>query len=346
MTKISIVGAGLAGAACAYVLKLRGFEPVIYESGPEIASGASGNSLGLYNPRFTAEKNAESEYFSTAFFLALQTFAQFEDIDFNPCGALHLITNESKRHRFPKTVESWGWGYDGMRVVERQEACTLSGLTIRHDALFLARSGVLSPKKLCAAYTHGIEIKYNSAINVLYALQDEICIISAGMGSLDLIKSMDIPLMLKSVRGQVTHLRSTPKLSKLKCAVCYGGYTTPAINDVHMVGSTFQRWLDHDRILEEDDHDNIEKLKDAVPDIAEEFEVIGHRAAVRTTSPDHFPVVGRLPGQKNTYISTAHGSHGILSSLMAAHVIADMIEGKENALPPETVKKLDPARFV
>lgn len=54
--RIAIIGGGLAGTSCAYVLKQYGFEPVIYEAGDKLAYGASGNEVGLYNPRFSKKE--------------------------------------------------------------------------------------------------------------------------------------------------------------------------------------------------------------------------------------------------------------------------------------------------
>ena len=69
--RVAIIGAGLAGTALAYVLKQGGAEPVIYEASGNIASGASGNDVGLYNPRFTAEQGPEQAFYSDAFFKAI-----------------------------------------------------------------------------------------------------------------------------------------------------------------------------------------------------------------------------------------------------------------------------------
>jgi glycine/D-amino acid oxidase-like deaminating enzyme len=127
----------------------------------------------------------------------------------------------------------------------------------------------------------------------------------------------------KAVRGQITFVKSTPASEKLKCNLCYGGYFSPAKRGEHTLGATFQRWLDHDQIIGDDDYDNIEKLVRVAPELADGLEIVGQRAAVRTTSPDHFPVIGHL--RDNIYVSTGHGSHGIMSSIAAAHILTNMI---------------------
>ena len=110
MKKVAIIGAGLAGCAAGYVLKQAGYEPVIYELGEKVAPAASGNLLGLFNPRLSAELTPEGRFYKAAFEKALDLFPTLEGIDFNPCGALHLITDEKKENRFGKLLQNWGWG--------------------------------------------------------------------------------------------------------------------------------------------------------------------------------------------------------------------------------------------
>lgn len=346
MIDVAIIGAGLAGTSCAYILRSRGFNPVIYESASEISSGASGNELGLYNPRFAAELTPESIYYSAAFFLALDTFVRFEEVDFHSCGVLDLMNNDSKAKRFPKMIKNWGWGDECMRIIDKDAASTLSGVSIGHDALYLPDSGMISPRKLCHAYAQGIEIKYNSQIDHVDKLKENIVILCNGMGSLQCAREVGVDLPLTSVRGQLTLVKANEASQKLNCSVCYDGCVMPAVNGRHVVGSTFQRWLDHTDVLPEDDEDNIARLMAAIPAFGGDFEVVGHRASIRTTSRDYFPLVGQIPGQKNLYISSAHGSHGIISSLMAAHVLADAIMDRRYGLPDHVIKKLSPARFL
>ncbi len=346
--KIAILGGGLAGCAAAYVLKRGGHEPVIYEVGGALASGASGNTVALYNPRFSAEMNPQSAYFSAAFDQALGVFAALKDIDFTPCGALHLINDEKKAIRFGKMVQSWGWPDDEMRIVSAREASEIAGIEIPERALYLARSGSVSPQKLCAAYAQGVEVRLHSQMDPAVKPQDDelgeydVVILACGPALRHFEESKHLDL--QAVRGQVTTIKATPDTQKLKCNLCYSGYITKVQGGAHMVGSTFQRWLDHSDVMEEDDADNLEKLGAAVPHFLQYFEVIASRASVRTTSRDYFPVVGRLSDK--VYISTAHGSHGVLSSLMAGKVLGAMIEGRELPVSADVIKALSPDRFL
>ena len=337
--KIAIIGGGLAGCALAYALKETGESPVVYEAGPELASGASGNSTGLYNPRFTAQRSPESEYYSAAFSLVQRVFKKFDDIEWNSCGALHLINDEKKEKRFAQTVKNWGWDKDHMRLVDHDEASEIAGVQIRQDALYLPQSGSVSPKKLCEAYMHDVDFHLNAPVENLDAIDADVKILACGPAAHKF--APDLPL--GKVRGQITEVSSTAASEKVKCTICYGGYFSPAMNGTHIVGSSFQRWLDHSDIIEQDDQDNIQKLSDNIEGLAEGLDVKGHRASVRATSKDHFPIVGRL--DSGLYISAAHGSHGILSTLMAAQLLSDMILERPYCLPSDTIEALSPNRF-
>lgn len=342
MTRVAIIGGGLAGAACAYILKQEGLEPVIYEASDALASGASGNKTGMYNPRLAAEITAESAYFMSAFKRARQVFEKLDDIDWNPCGALHLITDEKREIRYSKMAKNWGWSENELCLVDSAKASDIADIDVMYDALYLPSSGAVSPKKLCDALAEGVEVQLNSKVENLGDIKADATIIASGMASQNYQETQ--ALGLKAVRGQITYTAPSEQSMELKAALCYGGYVTPAFNGEHIVGSTFQRWLDHSDILAQDDLDNLERLGEFVPSLSGAMEIVGQRASVRTTSRDHFPVVGQV--SERVFISTAHGSHGIISSIEAAHLLCNLIKGQASNLSAETIERLSPSRYI
>jgi tRNA 5-methylaminomethyl-2-thiouridine biosynthesis bifunctional protein len=343
--RVAILGGGLAGCAAAYVLKQAGHEPVIYEAGEQLATGASGNQIGLYNPRFGAEWTAHSQYYAQAFGRALEVFSELDDIDFSPCGALHLITDEKKERRFSKMVDAWKVSGDcdvEMQILSAAEASKIAGVEIEKDVLYLPQSGSVSPAKLCAAYASGIEVHTNVRVEDPSSVDADAVILANGPALKKHIDTKHVDL--QTVRGQVTLIQPSEESKNLQCHICYGGYVSKVIDGVHVVGSTFQRWLDHSELLEQDDTDNLEKLCAAVPSLQGAYKIIGQRASVRVTTKDYFPVVGHL--KDNFYISTGHGSHGILSSLIAADVLSNMIDDKPQSLSADVIQALSPQRFV
>lgn len=370
--KVAIVGGGLAGTSCAYVLKAAGLDVSLYEAGDALAPGASGNDVGLYNPRLSAHRTPESDFYVSAFAQAIRTFSHLchsdrpegveesglvdgkarslgfarDDknlIDWNPCGALHLIVDEKKQKRFPQTHEQWGWPEDRMRLLGSVEASEVAGVEVKHDALYLPDSGCVSPRKLCERYAEGVDVHLSAGIETLGDIDADIVILACGYGALGFKEAAELPL--QRVRGQITIVKATDTSRKVKTNLCYGGYFSPALNGSHALGATFQRWLTHEEEMEEDNESNLEGLQEIAPQLAEGLEVTGQRAALRTTTKDHFPVVGRMPGHDNLYISAGHGSHGIISSIAGAHLLADMILGRPLSQSIATTACLNPARF-
>ncbi len=342
--RVNIIGGGLAGCSLAYILKQKGVEPVIYEASCELASGASGNAVGLYNPRFAAQMDAPSEFYSTAFWAALEVFKEFGDlVDWNPCGVLKLLTDERSIKRFHKTAVSWGWSEDDMRIVSPEEASGIAGIEIPYEALYTSKSGNISPKKLCGEYARGVEVHLNTKIEGLNALDGEVTVLACGMGCLNFEEAKDLPF--KAVRGQVSYIKQTEQTKGLKVALSYSGHFAPARDGVHCLGSTFQPWLDHDELIEEDNLTNLDKLFEVLPYLKGAYEVVDSKAGVRTTSKDHFPVVGQLQNGENLYISAAHGSYGIITSLLSAKIIADKIMNGHGVMQQDVLNALSPYRF-
>ncbi len=339
--KIAIVGGGLAGCALSYALRQAGQDSVVYEAGSMLASGASGNTTGLYNPRFCALRSPESDYYTAAYSMALRTFKMLGDIDWDPCGALHLISDEKKEKRLLRTVKNWAWDDVHMRIARSDEASALAGIDLEYDALYLPESGSVSPEKLCGAYMRDGDFHLNAPVEKLEDIDADIKILTCGTAALKF--APDLPI--SSVRGQITQVKATQYSADVKCNICYDGYFMPARDGVHTLGATFQPWLDHSEVIEQDNQDNMLKLAQTLPGLETGLKVIGQRASVRATSRDHFPVVGRVPKLGNAYISAAHGSYGILSSLMAAHLLVDMILDRPLCLAADSVAALSPARF-
>jgi len=340
--RIAIVGGGLAGCAAAFELKTRGHDVAIYEANASVADGASGNLTGLYNPRFGAEWTPQSQYYSKAFELARDLFPHFNEIEHDRSGCMHLINDPKKEIRYSKMLKSWKWGEDDMCIVSEPAASEICGIKTESYGLWLPQSGTVSPPKLCGAYAQDIEIHLNAHVENLEDLDADIIILAAGPALRAFEEAKD--LCLGVVRGQVTMIKETPQSAVMKTNICYGGYMTKARDGLHMVGSTFQRWLDHSELIAQDDDDNIARMKGAILTLSdEEFLVKSSRASVRTTARDHFPVVGKL--SEKVYVSSAHGSHGILSSLMAAEILGCMIDNKPQSLGDDVIAALSPHRF-
>lgn len=333
--RVAIIGGGIAGAACAGVLRGRGVEVDIFDSAAQLAGGASGNMRGIFNPRFSARRSAESDFYTSAFSM----MARQQGI--TPCGSLHLVNTEDKKRRFESCLSEWGWHDDHMRLLDADAASDIAGVAVPREALYLPQSGQFSPASMTRDWVGPARFHALTPGQSVPPGDYDATILACGIGVLDFLT-----LPLHTVRGQIMMARPGAISLRLKANLCYGGYIGPAMDGVHVVGSTFQKWLQTTDIIDADNDDIISRLQDAVPamDITA-ADMTKCRAALRCTSRDHVPVVGPVVDQAGVYVSTAHGSHGGVSALMAAHVLADFMTGGPLCLPSDTLDRLSPARF-
>lgn len=343
--KIAIIGGGLAGCAAGYVLSEAGASVTLFEAREHIAGAASGNPFGLYNWRVAATQTPEALYYAQAF-LATSAFFRKHDLGVQ-CGALHLAIDEKKSIRLQKAAQNWTHDTGvHLEYLSKERASERAGVSMGYDALFLPQAGFVSPVRVCEFYSKRIETKFGVAIDDVQGVvskQDfDFAIVANAAAALGLDECQNLPL--RGVRGQVTQIKSQEPLSSLKAVLCYGGYVLPQVEGEHLVGATFQRWREDSDIDPADDEQNIQGLQEIVAGL-ESPKVIAHRAAVRCTSPDHVPIVGRLPGSGRVLCSLAHGSHGIVSSYMAALVLKAMIYDEPLPLPDDVMQRIAPDRF-
>jgi tRNA 5-methylaminomethyl-2-thiouridine biosynthesis bifunctional protein len=119
---------------------------------------------------------------------------------------------------------------------------------------------------------------------------------------------------------------------------------------VHTLGATHRlneasediRFADHER--------NLALLPQLSPALADAFRLpldpatLAGRAAVRCTGSDTLPIVGTLD-ERGLHVTTAHGSRGLVTTLLAAEVLASSITAEAAPLPRELMQRLSPARF-
>jgi tRNA 5-methylaminomethyl-2-thiouridine biosynthesis bifunctional protein len=341
---IAIIGGGLAGTSCAYVLKQYGFNPIIYEREAALATGASGNAIGLYNPRFTAQRDAVSNFFVPAYAQIIRLAEKAADkIDYNPCGALHLINTPEKEKRFENLIENWGWHSDHVQILSAKEASAVSGVAIDQRCLYLPDSGALSPHKLCHYMADDIDVRTLHHISDLSDLKAHAIILCNAYATKEFIEW----LPLETVRGQISEVETPSSLESLNCNIHYGGYVSASKKGSNILGATFQKWLDHKDVTDEDHTDNISKLTQALPFLkGSDFKIKSGRASLRTAMQDRFPVVGIVPGYENVFVSAAFGSHGVVGALQSAHYLADLLRNGPLCLPEMTAKALAPQRFL
>jgi tRNA 5-methylaminomethyl-2-thiouridine biosynthesis bifunctional protein len=350
---IAILGAGLAGLNIAHLLHRDEHMITIFES-HSVASQASGNPCGLYNPRFTSQRDHHAEFYASAFSRAynqFKTISKSDNINFNPCGAFHFITDDDKQKRFQNCLSSWSWHESEATILSANEISNRTEFTVTHDALFLNYSGSVSPKLYCETlvkpFVKPFKIKDKSISSITESNSGwmidgeyfDIVIYAGGVLGRDLISA----LPLQSVRGQVTFATLNSDHKPPRHCFCYGGYMAPISSNELIIGSSFQPWLTESNAFDQDNTDNINKAVTILPSLKNSVTITGSRVGFRSASKDRFPIAGKY--KYNFYVSTAHGSHGLISSLASADYLYSLISNTPNTMPDSVLQALSPSRF-
>ena len=184
-------------------------------------------------------------------------------------------------------------------------------------------------------------------------------------------------LPLKRIRGQITRLPATPASRALHSVVCAEGYVAPAMGDEHTLGASFRFDAEDLEPSIEEHRENLELLREISPALAEALAVdpldpaqLQGRAGFRCTSPDYLPIVGPLadpaafaeayqvltrdarqqpdtpcPWLDGLYVSTAHGSRGLISAPLAGELLAAWLDGEPLPVPRDVAEACHPNRF-
>jgi tRNA 5-methylaminomethyl-2-thiouridine biosynthesis bifunctional protein len=323
--KIAIIGGGLAGCALAYLCHKRGIQVVIYEAGDSLASGASGGRLGMINPQLMAKSSPQATYYGSAYAHALRVYAEMDDVDFNIHGSTYLCLDDDKDRRFKGYIENLGWHGDH---IHRE------GMDLHYPD-----GASVSPRKLCHAMAQHAQVHLNTPVENFDDINADDVILANGYSMASLLNE---DLFIYPIRGQVSWVKPMDNLNK---NMCFGGYITPrTTEEFHVLGSTFERHETSVDVRDQGHQDNISRYNDTSQGLPLTMDdVVGGWVGVRTATKGNFPIVGELIPR--VYISTAHGSHGIVSSIMGAEIILAQLTGDVIPASRDVLKALSPKRF-
>lgn len=357
-----VIGAGLAGATTARALAERGWRVTVID--PQgIANGASGNLAGVVYSTPSPHLTPQNRFYQTSYRHALTWLcrhgfpASHRDGQLN--GVIQHFVNDKQRKKLTAAMDSGAWPKDLLRPANAANAVELVGggylrpdrwcqhlldhpaIVLRHEAVTSLHEGAPASVWL----THNGPLEANAVI---------VCAAGASqqLGGLAW-------LPLKQIRGQVSYCQATDTSRQWQQAQCHGGYLTPALDDLHCVGATFNLHDSHPAPTDADDAENLAQLKYYLPDA---WQALGgnaiaikhRRVAFRCQSVDFLPLCGPLPVATDNphrtatglYLNLAHGSRGITGTPLCADLLADLISGQSLPIDAQLVDALDPARFI
>ena len=357
-----VIGAGLAGSTTARALAERNWRVTVVDP-RGIAAGASGNLAGVVYSTASPHLTPQNRFYQVSYRHALRWLHHYgfpaSDQDGQLNGVIQHFVNDKQRDKFTAAMDSGAWPADLLRPAPAGNGVELVGggylrpdrwcqHLLDHPGITLLRETVTSLHEGTPA---SVMLDNGSQ---LYANAVVVCAAGA---------SQQLPglawLPLKHIRGQVSYCQATEASRQWQQAQCHGGYLTPALDDLHCVGATFNLHDSQPGPTDADDADNLAQLKHYLP---EHWQALGgeaiviqdRRVAFRCQSLDFVPLCGPLPvatdnphrAATGLYLNLAHGSRGITGTPLCADLLADLITGQALPVDSQLVDALDPSRFI
>lgn len=374
---IVVIGAGIAGTTIAKELLDRGQSVCIVDSAAGPATGCSSHNHAIAHPHIGRGSPRLLQLTRIAFLLAESRWGK--------CWHQHGIFQPTKK----------GTIFDGQKVSEylrslsldesmavplsAQAAQEICGL--EHSGVWLPRGASLSLSEASIAQLQKHEqltCIWNKRATRLQKIETGWCIfdqndceiasadnliVTAAMGSKDLMSSCDVRLPLRPVRGQLSIFSITPNnawANKLpRVGISGEGYCLPAAllpNGRYqwIVGSSFDEGEDDLDSRESSDEFNREQAKGLLNYIDGDIlslETQDSFVGIRCVAGDRLPIIGALVQRPGIFLATAFGSRGILWSALAAKLISAQVLEDDFALlarlglTADLLAALSPARF-
>src|SRR5262245_45628352 len=360
---VAVVGAGIQGLATALFLGRAGRDVVVFERGDpwREASGVNAGSLAIQNKRLPLIPLARA---------ALEQWATFQqelgDLGFVPSGGLRVAESEDDAARLRESA-------DQQRALG-VELEWLEGAALRRCAPWLGphvaaatlceRDGfaiplLAGPVLIKAASKAGVTVWPHAPVVAVRSDGDGLrietsrgsarcrtLVVAAGTWSGEIARLLGVALpidldvnMLTITEAAgpvmdriVTHVRGILTLKQYPNGTCMIGGGWQGRGDI----ATRRKDLDYESLLH-----NLRVAAAIVPGLARP-NVVRSWAGLEGATPDLLPLLGRLPGHSNVFI-TACARGGFTLGPVLGRLLAELIVYGEASMP---IDAYDPARFL
>lgn len=316
--KIAIIGAGLAGLAVAWHLSsyhtaTTPLEITLYDA-KGIGAGASGLAAGLLHP-YSGRRSSLNWRALDAMAATLQlkdiAEASLQTTCAAPTGLIRLPVDEKQRHDFHRCAESYS-------------DATIRCHSLNNDALFIASAYTFDCKKYLpglwtACERQGVTLKIEP-VSSLSALTPYYDALVAATGASILPELSTEPLSY--LKGQILEIAWPASLPPLPCPTMESVYLLPSFDTKEesrcIIGATFEK--SYSTPLP--DSLGVTLLTKAAclyPQLLN-AEILGHRSAIRVSTPQRRPLYKRLSDK--WWTATALGSKGLLYHALLGRELA------------------------
>jgi tRNA 5-methylaminomethyl-2-thiouridine biosynthesis bifunctional protein len=311
-----VVGAGLAGAAVASRLGVRGWRIDVVDRGPVPASAASGLYAGVFQPHVSRDDSLLSRLTRAGFLYALREWPATLDAATPPpwqsCGVLQLADGAANAARLADTAATLDYPSTYAEYVTRDVACTRAGANVPIGGWWFSQAGYVRPRAIVQAQLppagRALLVRLNCEVAALrwtgerWQAQDAAGAVIAEAPVVVLANAHDAARLthlgvdpLRRVRGQQSYLPAPP-FAAPRVVVGGDGYVLPAIEGVAVAGATY----DLDRTEPEPDAQghatNLARAEHMLPGSTAKVNTAGLAGSVgfRCVAIDRLPLVGAM----------------------------------------------------
>ncbi|OAN23638.1 bifunctional tRNA (5-methylaminomethyl-2-thiouridine)(34)-methyltransferase MnmD/FAD-dependent 5-carboxymethylaminomethyl-2-thiouridine(34) oxidoreductase MnmC [Pseudomonas oryzihabitans] len=377
-----VIGAGLAGCATAASLARRGWQVRVVERHGAPAQEASGNPQGVLYLKLSAHDTPLRRLILDGFGLTLRKLQALPPgAAWSPCGVLQLTLTAKDAQRQAQLAAHFPTGL--LQPLDREAASNRAGIDLTAGGLFFPEGGWVHPPALCQHWlAHpNIELVTHTEVTALQqtehgwqvstrgaTLEATVVVVASAAQARTLLP--DLPL--KAIRGQLSALPETPASQPLATVVCGEGYLAPAREGRHCLGASFVFDRDDTEPSQAEHQSNLQLLAELSPELAADYqaEALDGRVAFRCTSPDYLPLVGPVvdqdrfaqhyqalaydarqvpeqaaPWRTGLYVNLAHGSRGLVTTPLAAELLAAWLEDEPLPVARRVADACHPSRF-
>jgi sarcosine oxidase, subunit beta len=346
---ITLIGAGIVGASCAYYLAKRGANVTVLEQANQPATGSTAKSAAGIRHQFTHSENVKMTLFSAKVFSDFGALTGY-DAGYRKVGYLFLLSEELESDwlHHQKMQQNLGASVEYLDVQATAERFPYLDLTGLAGSSFGANDGVVDPhavtlgfldaaKKLGATVKLGhevLELKRQNNRWVLLTnkgrLETDIIVNAAGAfsGEVGRRASLEIPVLPYRRNIYATApVKDFPHPTPLVIDMTTGVY-------LRSEGERFIFGLsNHDEPV--GDHQAVDwqwlehTLELALPRFPF-LETAGLDrkacwAGLYEITPDHVPILGRMPGVENFFNACGFSGHGVQHAPATGLIVAEEI---------------------
>ncbi len=383
-----VIGAGIAGAAVSERLARRGWDIDLIESRALPDMTAPPKYAGVFHPHVSRDDCILSRAARNGFLYAVRHWLALEQaglpLAWARCGVLQLAGDLQRQQRMVAAIAAMGFPAEFAQYVERGEAEMLAGCALAGGGWWFPGAGWMRPLSLIAAQLAsagaGLSAHFGVRVETIVrsggrwqALAADGRLIAAApvlvlANSNDMARLAPVAQALQQIRGQVSYLPDA-SLRAPRIVLTGSGYVLPAIDEVVVTGSTYDRGNDDPEPQLPSHAANLRRLAQMLPQarVSADAAQLDGAVGFRCVAPDHLPLVGAmpdvdeararktarhgarlsgLPRRAGLYCASGYASRGLIWAALAGELLASMIEGEPLPLEGELADALDPGRFV